>query len=71
MISKRKTCYIVKQEKGNEEVYEIKKFIEDLIKDKAIRNDSKQDFLDHPEDLAFLLNAEEKRFGRKYKIKYK
>ena len=68
---KKKECYIIKQEKGEEKIFELKKFIEDLIKDKAIRNSSKQEFLDHPEDLVFLLNAQEKQFGRKYKLKYK
>ena len=70
-MKKAKECYITKQEKGKEESFEVKEFIENLIQNKAINNHSKQHFMEYPEDLVFILNSEEKRFGRKYKVKYK
>lgn len=40
-MKKAKECFILKQEKGKEESFEVKEFIENLIQNKAINNHSK------------------------------
>ena len=70
-MKKAKECFIIKQEKGKEEETPLKEFLDYLVENKGINKHLKLNFLEYPEDLVFLLNAEEKRFGRKYKVKYR
>lgn len=65
-------CYIVKQEKGKEEEVLLGEFFDDLVRqNKGFNENTKLYFLLFPEDLVYILNDIEKRFGRKYKVKYK
>ena len=68
---KNENCYIVKKENGEKEETPLREFLDYLIEHKRINEHLKSNFIEYPEDLVFLLNAEEKHLGRKYIVKHK
>ena len=64
-------CYIIKKEKGKVDEIPLREFLNYLVKNEGLKENTVPYFIFFPEELVYVLNSVEKKRGREYKMKYK